>query len=312
MRLKRKKRYGVTLVELLCVIAVIATLMGLFLPAVQTARSSAARTTCLNNLKNLALAAHNHHSTQGAFPAGRGAPVPKIFSAHAFLLPHLEQDALAARIDFEAPPATYSANGTTYDGAANLYAATTPVNAFICPSDRMVGHVPGSQYLGTNYAGNAGSGANSGALVNADGVFFLGSAVRLPQITDGASQTALFAERPIGGGIGNTEPHRLMIELPGTADTTAATCGAGDLWNAARGGKWIVGNYGNTLYNHALPPNSPSPDCTNATQQKGRMAARGNHASGLNVAFADGSSRLVSDQIDPALWTAFGSRAGGD
>jgi hypothetical protein len=127
-------------------------------------------------------------------------PAPAIFSAHAHLLPHLEQDGVRGLVDFTAAPATYTAPGVTYDGSRNLPAASALVRAFVCPADPAGGRVPGSEFAGTNYAANAGSGAASGSLAGADGVFFLGSAVRLTEATDGTSGTAAFCERTLGTG----------------------------------------------------------------------------------------------------------------
>ena len=301
-------RRGFSLIELLVVIAIVAILIGLLLPAVQKVRSAAARTSCANNLKQLALAAHNYHAGMGRLPAGRGTPAPLIFSVQAYLLPYIEQDNLARQLNYAQPPASYTAGAASYDGSANLPAASMVVHTFICPADPTNGRVPGSVYGGTNYAGSAGTGA----LANGDGVFFLGSAVRLTDILDGTANTALFAERPLGGGVPNADVLRNFIELPGIAEPSLAACEASGPWNPERGAKWVIGNFGNTLYNHATAPNSPLADCTNATQQRGRMAARANHAGGVNVAFADGSIRFVRDDVASAVWLAFGTRAGGE
>jgi prepilin-type processing-associated H-X9-DG protein len=104
-----------------------------------------------------------------------------------------------------------------------------------------------------------------------------------------------------------------MLELPGSGDTTAATCvPAGGTWNTDRGAKWILGNYGNTLYNHADLPNPAGPDCLNATQQKGRLAARSAHSGGVNVLACDGGVRFVGDAVSLPAWQPLATRSGGE
>jgi prepilin-type N-terminal cleavage/methylation domain-containing protein/prepilin-type processing-associated H-X9-DG protein len=309
------RRSGFTLIELLVVLAIVGILIGLVLPAVQKVRAAALRVSCQNNLKQIGLALHNHHAAVERFPPGRGVPQPGIFSAHAYLLPYLEQDTTAAHIDYTLAPASYSAPPLFHDGSRNLPAATTVVRTFLCPADRATGRVPGSDYAGTSYAANAGTGLNGGNLTGADGVFFLGSAIAISDVTDGSSHTAAFSERPLGGGLGSdSDTRRVMWMMPGGADPSAAACGPGGpgSWYTERGAKWIVGNYGNSLYNHAEPPNPVRWDCLNTMQQKAWAAARSLHPGGVNVLACDGGVRFVRDSVVLVAWRGLGSRADGE
>ena len=306
-----------TLIELLVVLAILAVLIGLLLPAVQKVREAAARVKCANNLKQLGLAVHNYHGATGCFPPGRGTPMPAIFSVHSYLLPYLEQDNLWYRIDFSAPPATFSlGNGVVYDGSVNFPAATTPVGFFLCPSDA-ANRVPGSPYGASSYAANAGSGVvAAGSLAAADGVFYQGSTVRFTDLFDGSSNTAAFSERLLGDG--RDEPpvdsHRQMRIIPGGAAPVPAACtvSAAGTWYGERGAKWIIGNYGNTLYNHFFRPNAPDWDCLNTQQQAAATAARSQHPGGVNVLACDGGVRFVTDAVQLDVWRGLATRAGGE
>ena len=300
------------------VIAVIGILVALLLPAIQAARAAAARAACTNNLRQLGVALQNHHAARNSFPAGRGTPAPRIFSPQAYLLAYLEEESIATEIDFDSAPAGYTAPpATVYDGTRNFPAATTVASVFLCPSDSMLGRVPGSEYAGTNYAACTGSGKNGGPLATADGVFYLSSAVRTKDITDGASHTIAMSERTFGAGTSAPptdlgDPARAMREIPGTTTPDAAVCdaSASGNWNHERGAKWIVGNYGNSLYNHAFTPNAADYDCLNVTQQKATMTARSAHPGGVNCAFCDGSVRFQHDAVDLTIWQSIATRAG--
>jgi len=106
-----------------------------------------------------------------------------------------------------------------------------------------------------------------------------------------------------------------MLELPSGLDPTATQCqtaASASQAFGARGGKWILGNYGNTLYNHFSGPMSPQLDCMNIQQQKGTTALQSQHSSVVFVAYCDGHVSSVTANVDLTTWRASGSRDGGE
>jgi len=159
-----RNRRGFTLIELLVVIAIIAILVALLLPAVQQAREAARRTQCKNNLKNIALAAHNYHDVFKRFPAG-ATQEAKVWASQtdeqaeffdgqhvgtmAILLPYMEQINLFESIDADSNIRKRISSHGVGSGAtpedptvANFWAlndswnaAQTKISSYLCPSD---------------------------------------------------------------------------------------------------------------------------------------------------------------------------------
>jgi prepilin-type N-terminal cleavage/methylation domain-containing protein/prepilin-type processing-associated H-X9-DG protein len=327
---RQKKRPAFTLVELLVVIAIIGVLVGLVLPAVQSAREASRRAHCSNNVRQLSLAASNYVSTYDCFPLGRNQSGEDVWSAHARLLPYMEEAATFKRINFN----------TTPGNAANAQVCQTVVNTFLCPSDnnRMNFADPANDnqypWAKNNYRGNAGN--DTGEWVSAtnqeqnNGIFLTAVQVRLCQITDGLSCTALFSE----GVLGDVDDTN--IETPGdwfrvelTNKTSAQVyqacltvtpvSGAGSQFSRA-GRNWVRGNYVTTRYNHIMPPNTLSAvRCSSGNVKSdqindngGATTASSRHPGGVNLSMADASVHFVSNDIDISVWQAIGSRNGGE
>ena len=135
-------RNAFTLIELLVVIAIIGMLIGLLLPAVQSAREAGRRMQCSNNMKQYALALHNYHDTFSHFPSqySQGTIKSERFSIHYHLLPYIEQatlkDAIHNDDTITAPwVPTFGVAGNTDAIRRGQEIRTTRVATLLCPSD---------------------------------------------------------------------------------------------------------------------------------------------------------------------------------
>ncbi|MCE9566298.1 MAG: DUF1559 domain-containing protein [Planctomycetes bacterium] len=286
------------------VIAIIAVLIGLLLPAVQKVRESAARMKCANNLKQLALGTHNYQDSNGFFPPGITSALVGPDGAYGedrrvwslYLLPYIEQNALWNVLE-SARASGSSMNGTWFlPGDPQL----VMVPGWQCPSDPNGGKrttISGNQGVHGNYAALAGSTAYNTTTpggTNMNGLFYTASRLQIMNITDGSSNTLMLSE--------------ILLSPDVTSHDTR-----GRYWNQARSG--------GVLFTTLNPPNSPTPDVINHCQSistapctqsdnNQNSSARSAHPGGVNVALGDASVRFVTNAA--AGWQVAGTRSGGE
>ena len=185
---KFAKPHGFTLVELLVVIAIIGILIGMLLPAVQAVREAAHRTQCANNLRQIGLALHSHHSAMQEFPIGTvewrfGSDTSQRQLAwSAYLLPYLEQQNVSDQLDLT----------RAFDAVDNQLAAATVLSVYLCPSTIRETDQPEGRG-GCDYGGIFGERISS-PNNPPKGTMLIDQAVSISDITDGTSNTLVVSE----------------------------------------------------------------------------------------------------------------------
>jgi type II secretory pathway pseudopilin PulG len=308
-------------------IGIIGLLVAVLLPAVQAARAAARQLSCGNNLRQIGLALHNYESTHSCFPAsffttrfqnaqGTGAS----WSIHGRLLPFLEQGSAAERVKLDVDWHQQVSTGVT--------AMHLPV--FLCPSE------PNNQYRtkdGKPYVAPHTYGFNLGTWMvydpstgtSGDGAFVVNRGSRTTDIRDGLSNTLAVAEVKAyqsyvrntndPGAVGPTSPAEFAA-VSGQLKQTGHTV-------------WPDGRVHHSGVTTVFTPNTRVSYLSNGieydidfnSQQEGKSAtrityaavtSRSYHHGMVNILLMDGSVRALSDRIDQKLWTALGTRHGGE
>ena len=325
-----RPRAGFTLVELLVVIAIIGTLVGLLLPAVQTAREAARRTSCGNAIRQVALAVHGHISAKKVLPPnGYNQEMQAASPSNAEM----------QRISFIVPILPYMEEATLYDSTIAMLKQdtnyrpwsnntnapfTTQIGTLLCPSEVIRKQPQASNKGLTSYHCNRGDIWNEWNYQETRGPFGIGTTggrtgsapytfqgadntITPSAIKDGTSKTIMLGEVTIGArdvnaksgfartsGLSAGSPPSACLALVDSEGKYSASAFETNDWLA--GTRWGDAHNAYTAFFTAAAPNTPR--CGNTGESWACLPASSYHPGGVQVAMCDASTRFVSDQID--------------
>jgi prepilin-type N-terminal cleavage/methylation domain-containing protein len=329
-------RAAFTLVELLVVIAIIGILVGMLFPAIQMVREAARRTSCLNNIRQSALATMNYESTFKRFPPSFEftsvlATNNGSWSIHGRILPFCEQANAYSLVNLN----------EAWDAQLDTGVPTTRIPMYLCPSEvndtvRLDTSTGLPKVYPQNYGFNFGTWLVFDPVSGrqGDGVFYVNSRTTYATMRDGSSNTLMIAEvKAFTPYIRNTstDPGAVPPTDPNAFAAYTGELKLGDSLHKNTGHtEWCDGRVHHSGFTTVFKPNTVVPytsggvtyDIDFNSAQEGKyddrisyaaITARSYHAGGLvTVANCDGSTRSIADEIDLDIWRALGTVRGGE
>jgi prepilin-type N-terminal cleavage/methylation domain-containing protein/prepilin-type processing-associated H-X9-DG protein len=347
---RRIHRRGFTLIELLVVFGIIALLIGLLLPAIQSARETARRAQCSNCLKQIGLALHSYHEVSGCLPPGRlliydpryaGANPPCTSgvvdkSTHVLLLPFFEQQSAYNAVN----------SSVTILGSENTTIHTLSVASYACPDDPASGHP--RELLAdalAPFASDPPGGRQWMVFTSYSACFGSYDVNAIPRPSNGCQVPPQLRDQA-NGVINDVFPITLSSVTDGLSNTMFASEKATTLFRSldsdgtlfATKGWWVTGNWGDTLLTTFYPPNMYKRVALTAGVRQ-TVAASSLHPGGVNILLGDGSVRFVKETVQtwvfdlgtgepkgavqspggwwlntptPGIWQALATRSGGE